>query len=80
MFRIKARVPRTAPAVGLPAAWGATVLTYELACPLAQREGLCARVVSGAVLLAVGAGLLLHTRRTLLRELRRARRVAGAAQ
>ncbi|MFD7391254.1 PP2C family protein-serine/threonine phosphatase [Streptomyces sp. NPDC059852] len=80
MFRIKARLPRTAPAVGLPAVWGATVLAYELTCPPAQREGLCARVVSGAVLLAVGAGLLLHTRRALLRELRRARTVAGAAQ
>ncbi|MFE5189056.1 PP2C family protein-serine/threonine phosphatase [Streptomyces sp. NPDC056628] len=80
MFRIKARLPRTAPAIGLPAAWGATVLAYELTRPLAQREGLCARVVSGALLLAVGAGLLLHTRRTLLRELCRARTVAGAAQ
>ncbi|MGW4084540.1 PP2C family protein-serine/threonine phosphatase [Streptomyces sp. NPDC004822] len=80
MFRIKARLPRAAPAVGLPAAWGATVLAYELTCPAAHREGLCARVVSGAVLLAVGAGLLLHSRRTLQRELRRARTVAGAAQ
>ncbi|MFC9958091.1 PP2C family protein-serine/threonine phosphatase [Streptomyces nigra] len=80
MFRITARVPRKALAIGTPTAWGATVLAYQLTCPLAQREGVCARVVSGALLLAVGAGLLLHTRRTLLRELRQARTVAGAAQ
>ncbi|MBV7695421.1 PP2C family protein-serine/threonine phosphatase [Streptomyces sp. TRM70350] len=33
-----------------------------------------------AVFFAVGTGLVLHVRRTLLRELRQARRVAGAAQ
>ncbi|WP_439942600.1 PP2C family protein-serine/threonine phosphatase [Streptomyces sp. BBFR115] len=34
----------------------------------------------GAVFLAVGTGIVLHARRTILHELRRARAVAGAAQ
>ncbi|MFC9130058.1 PP2C family protein-serine/threonine phosphatase [Streptomyces sp. NPDC057099] len=34
----------------------------------------------GAVLFAVGTGVILHVRRTLVRELRQLRRVAGAAQ
>ncbi|MFC7014068.1 PP2C family protein-serine/threonine phosphatase [Streptomyces viridiviolaceus] len=67
-------------ALGLPTAWGATAITYKLACPLAQQDGLGARIVTGAVFFAVGTGLVLHVRRSLLRELRQARRVAGAAQ
>ncbi|MBD0423982.1 serine/threonine-protein phosphatase [Streptomyces sp. TRM S81-3] len=67
-------------ALGLPTAWGATALTFKLACPLAQQYGLGARIVTGAVFFAVGTGLVLHVRRTLLRELRQVRRVAGAAQ
>ncbi|MPY60244.1 PP2C family protein-serine/threonine phosphatase [Streptomyces spongiae] len=38
------------------------------------------KVVSSAVFLAVGAGLMLHFRRVLLRELRQTRRGAGAAR
>ncbi|WP_405878615.1 serine/threonine-protein phosphatase [Streptomyces sp. NBC_01136] len=51
-----------------------------MTCPLAQRDGLEARIVTSAVFFAVGTGLILHVRRTLLRELRQIRKVAGAAQ
>ncbi|MEU6808714.1 PP2C family protein-serine/threonine phosphatase [Streptomyces sp. NPDC046831] len=71
---------RRALALGPPAAWGALGVTYKLACPFAQQTALGARLVSSAVFLAVGTGLVLHVRRTLLRELRQARAVAGAAQ
>ncbi|MEU6126763.1 PP2C family protein-serine/threonine phosphatase [Streptomyces sp. NPDC047123] len=60
--------------------WGAVAITYKLACPLAQQDGLGARIVSSAVFFAVGTGLILHVRRALLRELRQVREVAGAAQ
>ncbi|CAL9376606.1 hypothetical protein SUDANB58_00966 [Streptomyces sp. enrichment culture] len=66
--------------LALPAAWGAVAVTYRLTCPLAHQEGIGARLVSSAVLFVVGTGLILHTRRTLLRELRQARRIASAAQ
>ncbi|MCD7441995.1 serine/threonine-protein phosphatase [Streptomyces lincolnensis] len=74
------RPVRCALALGLPTAWGAVAITYKLVCPLAQQNGLGARVVTSAVFFAVGTGLVLHVRQTLLRELRQARRVAGAAQ
>ncbi|MEU7577642.1 PP2C family protein-serine/threonine phosphatase [Streptomyces sp. NPDC041068] len=60
--------------------WGAVAITYKLACPLAQQDGMGARIVSSAVFFAVGTGLILHVRRALLRELRQIREVAGAAQ
>ncbi|MFF4961779.1 PP2C family protein-serine/threonine phosphatase [Streptomyces sp. NPDC001222] len=66
--------------VGLPTVWGATVVTYKLACPLAQQQALGARIAGSAVFLGAGAGLLLHVRHLYLRELRQARKVAGAAQ
>ncbi|MEU3839857.1 PP2C family protein-serine/threonine phosphatase [Streptomyces sp. NPDC028635] len=79
MFRI--RVPlRRAAALGLPTAWGAVAVTYKLACPLAQQDGLGARIATSAVFFAVGTGIVAHVRGTLLRELRQIRRVAGAAQ
>ncbi|MER6124793.1 PP2C family protein-serine/threonine phosphatase [Streptomyces sp. NPDC001795] len=71
---------RRALAFGLPAVWGATAVTYKLACPLAQQNSLGARIATSAVFFAVGTGLLLHVRHTLLRELKQARKVAGAAQ
>jgi serine phosphatase RsbU (regulator of sigma subunit) len=80
MIRIKARVPRRVLTMGLPTAWGAMAITYKLTCPLAQQDSLGARVASSALFFAVGTGLVLHVRQTLLRELRRVRRVAGAAQ
>jgi serine phosphatase RsbU (regulator of sigma subunit) len=92
MIRIKAGVPcrvgrtrtrrplRRALSLGLPTVWGAVAITYKLACPLAQQNGFGARVVTSAVFFAVGTGLVLHVRHALLRELRQARQVAGAAQ
>ncbi|MFR0353776.1 PP2C family protein-serine/threonine phosphatase [Streptomyces sediminimaris] len=88
MIRIKPGVRRGAGrrplgrvlALGLPTVWGAMAISYKLACPLAQQNGLGARVVTSAVFFAVGTGLILHVRHALLRELRQARRVAGAAQ
>ncbi|MEW2388039.1 PP2C family protein-serine/threonine phosphatase [Streptomyces venezuelae] len=66
--------------LGLPAVWGAVAITYKLACPLAREESLGARIVTSAVFFAVGTGLIFHARRSLLRELRQVREVAGAAQ
>ncbi|MFJ4714648.1 PP2C family protein-serine/threonine phosphatase [Streptomyces sp. NPDC088785] len=66
--------------LGLPTVWGAVAVTYKLTCPLAQQPGLGARIVTSAVFFAVGTGLILHARHGLLRELRRTRAVAGAAQ
>ncbi|MFI5686281.1 PP2C family protein-serine/threonine phosphatase [Streptomyces sp. NPDC051636] len=94
MIRIKARAPTRRGSVrkpdrrplcraltlGLPTVWGALAVTYKLACPLAQHDGTGARIATSAVFFAVGTGLIVHVRRTLLRELRQARRVAGAAQ
>ncbi|ANP54007.1 serine phosphatase RsbU (regulator of sigma subunit) [Streptomyces griseochromogenes] len=79
MIRIKARAPTARGAV-LPTVWGATAVGYKFGCPLAQQHGLGARIVTSAVFFAVGTGLMVHVRRALLRELRQARRVAGAAQ
>ncbi|MER7495971.1 PP2C family protein-serine/threonine phosphatase [Streptomyces pharetrae] len=81
MIRIRARAPgRRALALGLPTAWGAAALACKLTCPLARQDGLGARIVSGAVLFAVGTGLVLHARRLLVREPRRTREVAAATQ
>ncbi|MFE3035776.1 PP2C family protein-serine/threonine phosphatase [Streptomyces canus] len=85
MMSIKAAVPRAGSlrrvlSMGLPAMWGAVAITYKLTCPLAQQNGLGARVATSAVFFAVGTGLIIHVRRALLRELRQARQVAGAAQ
>ncbi|WP_373453408.1 PP2C family protein-serine/threonine phosphatase [Streptomyces sp. XY006] len=66
--------------LGLPTVWGAAAVTYKLACPLAQQNDLPARILTSAVFFAVGTGLILHVRRSLTRELRQLRRVAGAAQ
>ncbi|MFF4348372.1 PP2C family protein-serine/threonine phosphatase [Streptomyces sp. NPDC001530] len=80
-LRRAARSPlRRALSVGLPTAWGALAITYKMTCPLAQQNGLGARIVTSAVFFVVGTGLILHVRRALLRELRQIRKVAGAAQ
>ncbi|MEU5958073.1 PP2C family protein-serine/threonine phosphatase [Streptomyces sp. NPDC047525] len=60
--------------------WGAAAVTYKLVCPLAQQNGLEARIVTSAVFFAVGTGLILHVHGTLLRELRQLREIAGVAQ
>ncbi|MBW8799336.1 MAG: serine/threonine-protein phosphatase [Streptomyces sp.] len=82
MIRIKAnpRPRRRALALGLPTVWGAVAVGYKFGCPLAEQNGLGARIVTSAVFFAVGTGLILHVRSALLRELRQARKVAGAAQ
>ncbi|MEV5875954.1 PP2C family protein-serine/threonine phosphatase [Streptomyces sp. NPDC052101] len=79
MIRIKARAPTAGGAV-LPMVWGAVAMAYKFGCPLAQQNGLGARIVTSAVFFAVGTGLVCHVRRALVRELRQARRVARAAQ
>ncbi|MFF7125022.1 SpoIIE family protein phosphatase [Streptomyces sp. NPDC008240] len=79
MIRIKARAPTARGAV-LPTVWGAVAVTYKFGCPLAQQNGLGARIVTSAVFFAVGTALIFHVRHALLCELRQARRVAGAAQ
>ncbi|AIR97330.1 PP2C family protein-serine/threonine phosphatase [Streptomyces glaucescens] len=80
MIRIRARAPgRRALAPGLPTARGAAAVAGEPACPLARQCGLRVRIVSGAVLFAVGTGLVLHARRTL-REPKRSREAAAAAR
>ncbi|MEV8317003.1 PP2C family protein-serine/threonine phosphatase [Streptomyces sp. NPDC059900] len=66
--------------LGLPTVWGAAAVTYKFACPLARQDSLEARLITSAVFFAVGSGLVLHVRATLLRELRELREVAGAAQ
>ncbi|MGW3448520.1 PP2C family protein-serine/threonine phosphatase [Streptomyces sp. NPDC001076] len=78
--RMNARPRRRARALGLPTVWGAVAVGYKYGCPLAEQHGLGARIVTSAVFFAVGTGLILHVRRALLRELRQARMVAGAAQ
>lgn len=92
MIRIKAGVPRSRRprtnsrpgrrtlTLALPTAWGAVAVGYRFGCPLAEQNALGARIVTSAVFFAVGTGLVLHVRRTLLRELRQARKVAGVAQ
>ncbi|WP_371581493.1 PP2C family protein-serine/threonine phosphatase [Streptomyces sp. NBC_01314] len=45
-----------------------------------RRALIGARIAGGAVCLAVGTGLLLHVRQVMLREVRQAREVAGAAR
>ncbi|MFJ9021310.1 PP2C family protein-serine/threonine phosphatase [Streptomyces sp. NPDC102259] len=79
MFGI-GRPLRRALSLGLPTAWGALAIAYKLFCPLARQDGLLARIVTSAVFFAVGTGLVLHMRQALVRELKQARRVAGAAQ
>lgn len=66
--------------LGLPTVWGAIAISYRMTCPLGEQDGLAPRAVSSAVFFVVGTGLILHVRWTLLRELRQAREVAGAAQ
>ncbi|WP_319354818.1 PP2C family protein-serine/threonine phosphatase [Streptomyces ipomoeae] len=74
------RSVRKAWALGLPAMWGATAITYKWLRPSAQRKRLGARITDGAVCFAVGTGLVLHVRQVMLREVRRAREAAGVAQ
>ncbi|MEW2163247.1 PP2C family protein-serine/threonine phosphatase [Streptomyces sp. NPDC007084] len=79
--RASDRTPlRRALSLGLPTAWGALAISYRMACPLAQQDGVGARIATSAVFFAVGTGLVVHVRTVLLRELRQVRKIAGAAQ
>ncbi|MER7175436.1 PP2C family protein-serine/threonine phosphatase [Streptomyces mesophilus] len=66
--------------LALPTLWGGVAILYKLTCPLAQQDGLTARIATSAVFFAVGTGLILGVRRALLQELAQIREVAGAAQ
>ena len=83
MIRVRAGVTffrKRLLALGLPLVWGGVAVTYKLTCPVAQHNTLWARAVSSAVFFAVGTGLVLHVRHSLLRELKEVRKVAGVAQ
>ncbi|MGX1311073.1 serine phosphatase RsbU (regulator of sigma subunit) [Streptomyces calvus] len=88
MIRFKPGAPRWVPSrfrsraltLAVPTAWGAVAVTYRMACPLAHDDALGARLVSSAVMCTVVMGVVMHVRRRLLDELRRARRIADAAQ
>ncbi|WP_233228089.1 PP2C family protein-serine/threonine phosphatase [Streptomyces sp. BSE7-9] len=88
MIRFKPGAPRGVPprflsrlrSLAVPTAWGAVAVAYRLTCPLARDDALGARLVSSAVLCAVGTGIALHFRRRMLREVRHAHRIAEAAQ
>ncbi len=69
-----------APRQGRPSSGEPRPVTCKLARPLAQQNGLRARIVTSAVFFVVGTGLVLQARRALLRELRGAGAVACAAQ
>ncbi|MGA5885603.1 PP2C family protein-serine/threonine phosphatase [Streptomyces cellulosae] len=66
--------------LAVPTAWGAVAVAYRMTCPLARDDAIGARLVSSAVLCAVGTGIVLHIRRRMLSEVRHARRIAEAAQ
>ncbi|MEU2991350.1 PP2C family protein-serine/threonine phosphatase [Streptomyces griseoincarnatus] len=88
MIRFNPGAPRGVPprflsrlrSLAVPTAWGAAAMAYRLTCPLARDDALGARLVSSAVLCAVGTGFVLHFRRRMLREVRHAHRIAEAAQ
>ncbi|MFF3494114.1 PP2C family protein-serine/threonine phosphatase [Streptomyces sp. NPDC002795] len=88
MIRIKTKAPtgleprrvRRTLMLGLPTMWGAVAMTYKFVCPLAQLDGTGARIATSAVFFAVGTGLILRVRHTLMRELSETRAVADAAQ
>jgi hypothetical protein len=75
----RGRLRRLLP-LGVPAFCGAAAVTWRIALPPAHPETLGERLVAGAVLLTVGTGLVYGARRRTLRELRRVRAVAHAAQ
>ncbi|MGM7446754.1 serine/threonine-protein phosphatase, partial [Streptomyces tunisiensis] len=86
MIRFNPGAPRGVPprflsrlrSLAVPTAWGAVAVAYRLTCPLARDDALGARLVSSAVLCAVGTGIVLHFRRRMLREVRHAHRIAEA--
>ncbi|GHA79881.1 PP2C family protein-serine/threonine phosphatase [Streptomyces termitum] len=65
---------------GLPVGWGVLAVAWKFGCPLARQPEMPVRILTSAVFLAVGAGLLLVARRRLRRELAGVRAVAEATQ
>ncbi|MGW0546776.1 PP2C family protein-serine/threonine phosphatase [Streptomyces altiplanensis] len=65
---------------GLPAVWLVAATVWELACPFASHGGMAPRFVTCAAFLALAACLLTSVRLGPVRELRRVREVARAAQ
>ncbi len=65
---------------GLPAVWLVAATFWELACPFASHGGMAPRFVTCAAFLALVAYLLTSVRLGPVRELRRVREVARAAQ
>lgn len=64
----------------VPGTWLTLVVTWELTCPLAVHDSVAARIATCAAFLLVVAYLLAGVQRGPLRELRRVRAVARAAQ
>jgi len=78
--RVPPRLRSRVPGLAVPTALGATAVAYRMTCPLAHDDALAARLISSAVMCALGTGLVVHARHRLLRELRRSRRTAETAQ
>lgn len=79
MFRLTAQ--RRTLALGLTALWGTVVAAHWLIAEVTgERSAAWARSATTAALLGVGTGMILHTRRALLRELDRSWDIAATAQ
>ncbi|MFG3498462.1 PP2C family protein-serine/threonine phosphatase [Streptomyces sp. NPDC047928] len=66
--------------LALPGLWGAVAVTWKLTCPLAQQEGMVTRIATSVVFFTVGTGLVIGIRHGLVRELKRVKAIAQAAQ
>ncbi|MET9514023.1 PP2C family protein-serine/threonine phosphatase [Streptomyces sp. NPDC002994] len=71
---------RRALVFGLPAVWLVAATVWELTCPFASHDAMAPRFVTCAAFIALVVYLLTSVRLGLVRELRRAREVARAAQ
>ncbi|OEJ27761.1 phosphatase [Streptomyces agglomeratus] len=71
---------RRALVFGLPAVWLVAATVWQLTCPFATHEGMAPRFVTCAAFLALFAWLLTSVRLGPVRELRRVREVARAAE
>ncbi|MBT2506026.1 serine/threonine-protein phosphatase [Streptomyces sp. ISL-98] len=71
---------RRALVFGLPTVWLVAATVWELACPFSSHDGMAPRFVTCAAFLALVAYLLTGVRLGPVRELRRIREVARAAQ
>ncbi|MGW7056270.1 PP2C family protein-serine/threonine phosphatase [Streptomyces sp. NPDC054887] len=78
--RACAPLARRALVFGVPAVWLVAATFWELACPFDSHDGMAPRFVTCAAFLALVAYLLTSVRLGLVRELRRTREIARAAQ